>query len=136
MQGRTEDRVEELLTSLRRLFTEPTMLLRCWASYILLLALPVGATVSYKALAEILETSPRVIAWCMRRNRYAPLIPCHRVVSVNGELRGYSRGGPRVKKMLLKLEGVEFDDDRVKRVAGSSHDYWRLLEGSGYVLDV
>ena len=38
-------------------------------------------------------------------NRIAILIPCHRVVSKNGDLGGYG-GGLRRKQYLLNLEQV------------------------------
>ncbi|HIP57600.1 MAG TPA: MGMT family protein [Ignisphaera aggregans] len=81
--------------------------------YLLLLLIPIGKVVSYSTLAHILKTTPRVIARYLAMNKYAPLIPCHRVVTKRGELGGYTPGGREMKRRLLRLEGVEVQQDRV-----------------------
>lgn len=48
----------------------------------------IGSTVTYGQLAERLQTSPRVIGNACRANPIPVIIPCHRVVGVNG-LGGY-----------------------------------------------
>jgi methylated-DNA-[protein]-cysteine S-methyltransferase len=41
----------------------------------------------------------------MARNRFAPLVPCHRVLGARGQPGGFSaRGGLRTKLQLLSLE--------------------------------
>jgi len=71
--------------------------------------IPSGTTVSYKALAEKLKTSPRVIGNACRANPLPLIIPCHRVVSVNG-LGGFcgKNSGAMLclKKNLLCIENV------------------------------
>ncbi|MCL5261658.1 MAG: methylated-DNA--[protein]-cysteine S-methyltransferase [Gammaproteobacteria bacterium] len=46
--------------------------------------IPSGSTVTYKKLAAKLKTGPRVIGNACRANPIPIIIPCHRVVSVNG----------------------------------------------------
>jgi len=82
-------------------------------TYLILSALPMGKTVSYKALGNVLGLHPRTIAYYMKTNENPLIIPCHRVVRNNGEVGGYSRGGSRVKRKLLSLEGVEFDRGKI-----------------------
>lgn len=67
--------------------------------------IPYGKTITYKELAEKLNTKAyRVVGMALGKNPVPILIPCHRVVSKRG-LGGYS-SGVEIKKELLKLEGV------------------------------
>ncbi|MFC1548400.1 MGMT family protein [Candidatus Omnitrophota bacterium] len=47
----------------------------------------------------------RAAGQALKKNPYAPDVPCHRVVASDGTIGGYS-GGSRKKKRLLKEEGV------------------------------
>lgn len=82
-------------------------------TYILLQLVPPGRVVSYGMLASIVGVSPRLIGRFMAENKNPIIVPCHRVVGSNGELRGYSMGGVEVKRRLLEIEGVCFKGDRV-----------------------
>jgi methylated-DNA-[protein]-cysteine S-methyltransferase len=70
-------------------------------------AIPRGELVSYGELAA-LAGRPRAAraagAFCAA-NRFAFIVPCHRVVSANG-IGGYGDAGVEVKRRLLALEGV------------------------------
>jgi len=116
-----EDEVETAIKILR----EPRT--RMDITYLLLLLIPIGKVVSYGMLASILGTTPRVIARYLAMNRYAPLIPCHRVVNKRGELGGYRPGGKEIKKRLLNLEGVKVRRDRVPRHAYFDYELKQLL---------
>jgi O-6-methylguanine DNA methyltransferase len=67
----------------------------------------VGRTVSYSELARWISPllSPRVVAAACAANPNALVIPCHRVVSANGDLAGY-RWGIERKRELLKKEAL------------------------------
>ncbi len=67
---------------------------------------PFGETCSYQALAEQIgrPKATRAVAGANGANRIAIVIPCHRVVGKDGQLRGYG-GGVERKKWLLALEG-------------------------------
>jgi methylated-DNA-[protein]-cysteine S-methyltransferase len=68
-------------------------------------AAPFGTTITYGALAERTGVDdPRDIGVMMSRNPLPLLVPCHRVVAVDG-LGGYG-GGLELKRTLLELEGV------------------------------
>ena len=69
------------------------------------LAIPRGRVAAYSQIAEITRTHPRVVGKVVAKNRVPVLIPCHRVVQVNGQLGGYTCGVD-VKRRLLELEGV------------------------------
>lgn len=54
--------------------------------------IPVGYVATYGSLAEISGGSPRSIGRVMASNPFAPLVPCHRVVTANMTLGGYGFG--------------------------------------------
>ena len=67
-----------------------------------------GKTVSYKEIAEQLDKpkSVRAVANAIARNPLIIVIPCHRVVGIKGELRGFAAGVDR-KKALLEQDGCK-----------------------------
>ncbi len=71
-----------------------------------LLSIPRGRTITYGQLAELagLPGAARFVGNVMARNRFAPLIPCHRVISTKG-LGGYGLGLD-LKRKLLRREGA------------------------------
>jgi methylated-DNA-[protein]-cysteine S-methyltransferase len=72
--------------------------------------IPKGKTMSYKEIALKLNTSPRAVGQALKRNPYAPEIPCHRVINHDGSLGGYcGKMNSIKKKKLLKSEGVEIE---------------------------
>ncbi len=77
--------------------------------YLALLDVPAGQTISYKELGlRIGCHSPQAIGQALRRNPFAPLVPCHRVIASDGSLGGFhgEREGSMIekKKELLKSE--------------------------------
>lgn len=67
---------------------------------------------TYKQVSIIAGVkNARVVGFAMRSNKNTKLVPCHRVVSSNGELRGYAFGGIQRKRELLQHEGVTFVND-------------------------
>lgn len=67
--------------------------------------IPYGKTITYKDVAEEMgkKKSFRAVGGAIGKNPILLLIPCHRVVGLNGSLTGYA-GGIEIKKNLLKLE--------------------------------
>jgi AraC family transcriptional regulator of adaptative response/methylated-DNA-[protein]-cysteine methyltransferase len=72
-----------------------------------LLAIPEGAVVSYRTVAERVCTAraSRAAGAAIGRNPIALLIPCHRVLASSGAITGYHWGEPR-KRALLALEAA------------------------------
>jgi methylated-DNA-[protein]-cysteine S-methyltransferase len=70
-----------------------------------LMKIPYGETRAYKDIAKAVNDSKasRAIGTANRQNPLCIVIPCHRVISSDGSLGGYS-GGINIKKILLKLE--------------------------------
>ncbi len=87
--------------------------------YDLLMKVPRGKVTTYKALANALNTKAyRAVGQAMKNNPYAPEVPCHRVVSSDGTIGGFSgtkSGEPIARKIaLLKNEGIEFEGNKIK----------------------
>lgn len=78
--------------------------------------IPFGQTTTYGDLAER-SGSPkgaRAAGGAMAHNPIALVIPCHRVVGHDGRLHGFSSpGGLAVKALLLGLEGVRIENERI-----------------------
>lgn len=78
--------------------------LKVWT---ILQSIPYGEIMSYKEVALLVGNAKasRAVGMANNRNKVLMLIPCHRVVGVDGRLVGYA-GGLERKKALLQLEGV------------------------------
>ncbi|MEM7012927.1 MAG: MGMT family protein [Verrucomicrobiota bacterium] len=77
---------------------------------------PKGKVTTYQLLAEAVSCgSSQAIGQALKRNPYAPDVPCHRVIRADLTLGGFAGqiGGPKIdkKQRLLAEEGVEFDGD-------------------------
>lgn len=71
--------------------------------------IPKGYVTTYGAIASIIGSSPRAVGQALKKNPYAPKIPCHRVVAANGigGFFGATAGKLIDKKIrLLKQEGA------------------------------
>lgn len=79
--------------------------------------IPKGKVASYKAVSEVAGGSARSIGGAMKRNPYAPIVPCHRVVASDRSLGGFrgQTGGAELdrKRKMLEDEGVRFDGNKV-----------------------
>jgi len=66
--------------------------------------IPVGETVSYQRVAEIIgkPQAVRAVASACAANTLAVVIPCHRVLRVNGALSGYRWGVARKAQLLAR----------------------------------
>ncbi|MDA0767964.1 MAG: MGMT family protein [Verrucomicrobia bacterium] len=78
--------------------------------------IPRGRVATYAALAARLDCgSAQAVGQALKRNPFAPEVPCHRVIKTDLTLGGYSGKvkGVRVerKRHLLEEEGVEFDEE-------------------------
>jgi methylated-DNA-[protein]-cysteine S-methyltransferase len=93
---------------------------KVWAE---LLKIPLGETLTYSALAKKIGSAARAVGNACRTNPYTLLIPCHRVVAVNG-MGGYSgeRHGEymRIKEKLLAYEARIFNSNEANSIHGST----------------
>jgi methylated-DNA-[protein]-cysteine S-methyltransferase len=69
-----------------------------------------GSTLTYGDVARRMGEEPmqaREVGRALARNRFAPIVPCHRVVAAGQRLGGYTApGGVETKRRLLELEGA------------------------------
>ena len=75
--------------------------------YAVIQRIPRGQTRSYAWVARQLRKpgAARAVGQALKRNPFAPYVPCHRVVKSDGSLGGYSaRGGLQRKRQLLARE--------------------------------
>ena len=69
--------------------------------------IPIGHTMSYAALGLQIgrPTAVRAVGNAVGRNPLSVVVPCHRVLGLDGSLTGYA-GGLERKAVLLRLEGA------------------------------
>ena len=79
--------------------------------------IPIGYLTSYGAIAKAAGGSPRAVGRVMASNPFAPIVPCHRVVSSDFTLGGYG-GGLDVKLGFLVREKRGYTSPRQIPVDG------------------
>lgn len=73
--------------------------------------IPHGEVRSYSWIAARVGSprAKRAVGRALFINPYAPEVPCHRVIALNGSIGGYS-GGIARKRVLLRKEGFKAKD--------------------------
>ncbi len=92
--------------------------------YLLTKKIPKGKVATYGQIARLAgkPKAARAVGAYMRMNPNAPQTPCHRIVSSDGSLTGYSgKGGVATKRKMLLTEGVLFKGDKVDLF----HSLWK-----------
>ncbi|EIW81728.1 methylated-DNA--cysteine S-met [Coniophora puteana RWD-64-598 SS2] len=94
-----------------------------WAVYDFTRTIPCGRVTTYKDMCTALgEGSPRSVGTALRRNPFAPFVPCHRIVASDGSVGGF-RGSWGVGKQkrdtkaptkLLDAKGETIDNCKDK----------------------
>ncbi len=84
--------------------------------YLALLDVPRGTTITYGELARRIGCkSAQAVGQALRKNPFAPEVPCHRVVAKDGSLGGFhgQREGEMIerKRALLLAEGVVLQNE-------------------------
>jgi O-6-methylguanine DNA methyltransferase len=77
------------------------------AVWLACMSIPEGQTRSYKWIAERIGRpgAVRAVGTALGKNPFAPTVPCHRVISSDGTLGGFSApGGLKAKRKLLRKE--------------------------------
>ena len=81
--------------------------------YQVLKKVPKGRVTTYREIAKTLKSKAyRAVGTAMRKNPYAPKVPCHRVVKSTGEV-GKFASGTKKKITMLKKEGVDVVNGKV-----------------------
>ena len=100
--------LDEYFRGSRREFDLPLKLVgtdfqrRVWNQ---LTQIPYGTTTNYGQLAKRIDNprGSRAVGLANGRNPISIIVPCHRVVGINGDLTGYG-GGLEAKRWLLNFE--------------------------------
>ena len=82
--------------------------------YAALACIPPGFVTTYGTLAKMLGCgSSQAVGQALRKNPFAPEVPCHRVVKSDGSIGGFfgktSNEACKRKRGLLEAEGIVFD---------------------------
>lgn len=76
--------------------------------------IPRGKVATY-GLVALLAGNPRlarVVGYALHVNPQPGVIPCHRVVTKNGDVsKAFAFGGENMQRLLLAEEGIEFLED-------------------------
>lgn len=71
---------------------------------------------TYRDLAHAIGSKAyRAVGTAMNKNPFAPDVPCHRVIKINGEVGEYAYGSA-AKIALLLAEGVEIENNRINLI--------------------
>lgn len=86
-------------------FTGTDLQMKVWKA---LTKIKPGQTKTYTQIAKDIksEKAVRAVGTAIGRNPISLVVPCHRVIGSDGQLRGFA-GGTSVKKFLLNHEGVD-----------------------------
>ncbi|KAG2511653.1 hypothetical protein JM16_008185 [Phytophthora kernoviae] len=85
--------------------------------YELISTIPEGKVSTYGGVAQALQSGPRCVGQALRKNPFAPEVPCHRVVAASLGIGGFQgstgEDSPCIqkKRTLLAKEGVNFTAD-------------------------
>ena len=88
--------------------------------------IPRGRVATYSQIALIIGKpgAARAVGNALRKNPFAPNVPCHRVVRSDGSIGGFNgmKNNPR-KEKLLREEGVEIKNGKIAlRVFGKKEN--------------
>jgi methylated-DNA-[protein]-cysteine S-methyltransferase len=83
--------------------------------------IPRGKVTTYKAIAQALNTKAyQAVGQALRRNPFAPQVPCHRVIKSDGAIGGFNgqtKGRKITQKIkMLEKEGIEFKGKKIKNL--------------------
>jgi O-6-methylguanine DNA methyltransferase len=93
---------------LRKMKSYPLFYQKVWKC---VMRIPSGEVRSYKWVAQKIGSPKafRAVGLALKKNPFAPLVPCHRVIRSDGKLGGYSAsGGTAEKKLLLRRERQKY----------------------------
>ena len=82
--------------------------------YTVVKTIPKGKVASYGTVAAMAGNPrwSRVVGYALHTNPEPGKIPCHRVVTKNGEVsKAFAFGGENMQRILLIEEGIEFLPD-------------------------
>ena len=80
--------------------------------------IPEGKISTYREIGKKLNTKAyRAVGQALKRNPYAPNVPCHRVVSSSGKIGGFKgkTSGKEIQEKikLLEKEGIKIKNNKI-----------------------
>lgn len=82
--------------------------------YSVVKTIPKGKVSTYKAVALLCNTSPRVVGFALHANKSPAIVPCHRIIKSDGTLaNGYAFGGQSKQREMLEKENICFEGEKV-----------------------
>jgi methylated-DNA-[protein]-cysteine S-methyltransferase len=75
--------------------------------------IPPGTVITYGDVARRVgePNASQAVGQALGNNPFAPIVPCHRVVSADGKMHGFSAGGGTAMKLrMLTIEGWRSDE--------------------------
>ena len=86
-----------------------------WAVYAEVKKISKGKVATYAWVARKIghPGAVRAVGRALNKNPFAPKVPCHRVIKSDFEIGGFALG-VQEKELLLKKEGVEIKNGRIK----------------------
>jgi len=93
--------------------------------------IPSGKVCTYGQIAEVIGNKglSRAVGSALRRNPYAPFVPCHRVVKADGDISGYFGDNGELKDLkgqILIKEGISVNEKR--KIVGLSDYLFNIKE--------
>lgn len=83
--------------------------------YLELLNVPSGTTITYGELARRIGCgSAQAVGQALKRNPFAPEVPCHRVVAADGSLGGYN--GKREGEQLERKRQLLYNEKMINKI--------------------
>jgi methylated-DNA-[protein]-cysteine S-methyltransferase len=93
--------------------------------YSLCKQIPKGKVSTYKEIAKALHTKAyRAVGGALKKNPYAPVVPCHRVVASDGTLGGF---GGKTKGRKLQEKALMLEKEGVAVAKGHILNFEKLL---------
>ena len=79
--------------------------------------IPRGRISTYGRIAKHIGApgAARAVGTALATNPFPIVIPCHRALRADGGVGGY-QGGAKMKRSLLEMEGIAFDDSGKARL--------------------
>jgi len=95
-------------------------------------AIPRGRVSTYGEVAKLLGSSPRAVGGALRRNPFAPRVPCHRVVAAGGAaLGGFSGTWGATPETARKLAMLVEEEVEMKKKKTAKRGREAAVGGDG-----